>query len=1110
MRAPRGCWRLVLAALFPLIVVAVLLASVGVASHPSGSIRPAGSNGVVNLHPTPPTYPNSSPEPLAVDSPGTVARTAYVNYNATSIGNFYSSVDDWSVGPGAYVPSTGYVWLSDLPQPNHGGPLPKFAPAILYDPSNNSFAGVVDQLANTSDLLFDASNGLLYAALPQTNSVGVFNPDTRAWSAPPIQVGPDPTTMVLDNSTGILVVADSASSNLSLIWTSNNTVVPGTVTTSCYGPDALAIDTLDQILYVAYENTSQVSFLNSTTFIQNFSFSVLGHPGGLAVSEETNLLAITLPNQGSIVFLDASSGAFWNSVPTVGIGVRAISTTLNGSDFIAANSSGANLVEVDPASSTVINGTIGVGQGPASFDFVGSSELLVWSTGSRNLSVAERASIPHPVGSPGLGASPVALAYDPDRARVVVADASDNSLSVLSAVTFDSILPPTATNGSPLSLSYDSTTGTVFVGTTLGVLSFNDASGSVTATTTSFSGEAEAVQVDLADNLLWSLNSQYGLLGYSLSNLSVIHFPGFGAGELGVHSMALDPTTDQLFVIVNLTGTTSVAVVDASSGAIVNNTLPPEMGLTSLAYDPADGDVYCLGANISILNATTFEPAGPAFPIAPHEVSGVIAYDPSREYLYASAMNTPNSGTLSVIDGVSTASAYTGQAAMSVGQAPLGVLSVQVPEGTLAGTSEMWVANSGSGTLSIVASSPPKIDGFVAAPQVIDEGQSTELITATSGGAGPITLAYSNLPTGCYSSNTDRLFCAPTEVGTFNITVTATDVLGDNGQASTLLSVNTGIVISAEFSPSTFPELEVGYLSGISASASGGVGPYTYNWSFGDGTYGVGPSVYHSYADAGQYLLRLNVTDQVGGTGSDVWLVDVYAHPTLVISASTDQTDVGVPVSFSSTGSGGSGSSTTIWVFGDGDFANGTSASHVWKNPGLYNVTATYEDEFGDRANASAEVRVNAAPAGEFSISGGGAGTPARPGTTFFYNVTLFNGTGAFNVLWRFGDGSEAEGIQVSHAYSAAGNYTVNVTATDEVGASVNATLSIEVEPALTTSNPSGTSSPAFPLGVFLGVVIGATVAALVVFAVSGKKRKPKSPPPSPYVPPNQANWKED
>jgi DNA-binding beta-propeller fold protein YncE len=1109
MRAPRGCLGLVLPALLPVLVVALMLACGGVVAQPHAPNSSVDSRALGTSHPATTTLPESFSKPLAVDSPGTVARTAYVNYNATSIGNFYSSVDDWWIGPGSYVPSTGYLWLSNLPLSSHGGPLPKLAPAILYDPANDSVAGVVDQLSNSSDLLYDSSNGMLYATLPQIDSVGVFNPESMSWASSPVQVGTDPTTMALDSSTGVLIVGNFGSSNLSLIWTSNDTLVPSAIPTVS-DPLGLAIDDAAQTLFVVCENSSTVYAFNATSFANLASLTLSGSIGGVAYSNQTNLVAITVPSQGSITFLNGTTSALWNFVSTAGRGIREISQGANGSVFYAANDSGSNVVEVNPSSGTIVNSSIGTGEYPNSFDIIPSAELFVWASGSRNLTLVDSSSPTAPVSSPGLGPSPDSLAYIPGLGRVVVGDVTDNSISMLSALTFSTLTAPTKLNASPLSLSVDQSTGIVYIGTTQGVAAYNATDGTVIATNSNFSGEAEAVQVDPNDNLLWALNSRYGLLGYSLSSLSVVFYPVFGAGELGIHSLAFDPTTDLLFVIVNITGTTSVAVVDASSGVIINNTLPKAADLTSLAYDPVDGDVYCLGANISVLNATTFQSAGPAFPIAPHVVGGDIVYDPSREYLYASAMNTPYSGTLSVIDGVSTASAYTGQATVAVGQEPVAVISVQIPEGTLGGTSEIWTANAGSGTLSIVASSPPKIDGFVAAPEVIDEGQSTELIMATTGGAGPITLAYSNLPIGCSSSNTARLFCAPTEVGTFNITVTATDVLGDSEQASTLLSVNSGIVISTEISPSTFPDLEVGYLAGISASASGGTGPYAYNWSFGDDTYGVGQTVYHSYGTAGQYLLRLNVTDQVGGTGSDVWSVNVYPHPSLAISTSTDQTDVGVPVSFSSTGSGGSGSSTTIWVFGDGDFANGTSASHVWKNPGLYNVTATYEDEFGDRANASTEVRVNAAPAGEFSISGGSAGTPARPGTTFFYNVTLFNGTGAFNVLWRFGDGSEAEGMQVSHAYSAAGNYTVNVTATDEVGASVNATLSIEVEPAPTTSNPSGTSSPAFPLGVFLGVVIGATVAALVVFAVSGKKRKPKSPPPSPYVPPNQANWKED
>ena len=46
---------------------------------------------------------------------------------------------------------------------------------------------------------------------------------------------------------------------------------------------------------------------------------------------------------------------------------------------------------------------------------------------------------------------------------------------------------------------------------------------------------------------------------------------------------------------------------------------------------------------------------------------------------------------------------------------------------------------------------------------------------------------------------------------------------------------------------------------------------------------------------------------------------------------------------------------TTVWDFGDGSTANGTSVSHVFPNVGTYPVTVTVTDALGDVTTTPAE-----------------------------------------------------------------------------------------------------------------------------------------------------------
>lgn len=66
---------------------------------------------------------------------------------------------------------------------------------------------------------------------------------------------------------------------------------------------------------------------------------------------------------------------------------------------------------------------------------------------------------------------------------------------------------------------------------------------------------------------------------------------------------------------------------------------------------------------------------------------------------------------------------------------------------------------------------------------------------------------------------------------------------------------------------------------GSGSYALGGSGITTYNWDFGDGTYGTGVTVSHTYSVAGVYTPVLTVTDSTSATGSS-W-TNINASPAL-------------------------------------------------------------------------------------------------------------------------------------------------------------------------------------------------------------------------------------
>ncbi len=619
--------------LVPVLLVLLLLASLGAAPTLSarppsvGHATPSAEHSVA----PPAVARGSAPHPeLSPLSVGDVVRSAFVNYNASLTGNFVSSVDDWFVGPGAYVPSTGKIWLSDLPARLAPAPLPRYAPAILFDPATNSFTGIVPQLANTSDLVYDAANGLLYSADPLNNTVGVFDPATNNWAGSPIPVGSEPISLTLDSANSTLFVANYGSSNLTVIKTTTARVLTSVATGS--SPFALALDPTNQTLFVACAASPRLTAINTTTYAPASlpPLNLGGNPGGVAYSTSTSSVAASVPGPSRVSIFNLTNGV--TTTIHIGPGLGPVSAIPSNSDFVVANSAGSNLVEVDPNTGIVTNSSIAVGAAPTSFDLNPSDgTLFVWSSVSRTLSQVWGAGSLTSVGSPSLGPTPSAIAFDPGSGRVLVADSNDSTVSFLVATGLTTAAPPLQLTSRPLSLASDAATGMVYAGLASGLVAINPSTASVVASSTALSGATEALLVDSPDSLLWALNSVHGLVAYALPALSTSFMPGIGAGQTGIHTLALDPTTDQLFVPVNTSGTAAIAVVTASDGSVVNGNAASAPGLVSLAYDAADGDVYGLGTNLSILNGSTLSLVGPPLTIAPHTVAGVVVYDPSRE-----------------------------------------------------------------------------------------------------------------------------------------------------------------------------------------------------------------------------------------------------------------------------------------------------------------------------------------------------------------------------------------------------------------------------------------------------------------------------------------------
>jgi len=480
-------------------------------------------------------------------------------------------------------------------------------------------------------------------------------------------------------------------------------------------------------------------------------------------------------------------------------------------------------------------------------------------------------------------------------------------------------------------------------------------------------------------------------------------------------------------------------------------------------------------------------------------------YDASRQAVYIASIGelAGQQGIVTVLDGSSAAASAVSSVQIPVGEIPAAFAVVPGGGGNGSGLSEVWVANELSGTISVL-STPPLVTAFTVTPATLDLGYSARVAVAFSGGAGELTFAYDGLPAGCSSADSPSMNCTPMASGVFRLSVNVTDSLGASANATSSFTVLRALSVQTALAPTTLPKIDVGIPLQGTASALGGLPPFTFTWAFGDGATGTGASVSHVYASPGDYVATAQVRDATGASANASSAIVVVPRPAVTIALSPrNVTDVDFPVSLSSTVAGGTGGSDESWLFGDGTEAYGANATHAWTRPGNYTVAFRYVDVLGVAANSSVNVTVNPSIGATFSSGNVSSSTPALTATPVLFTSSISGGTPPYSVTWWFGDGSMATGRSVSHRYAVSGSYTVAVTLRDAVGATLETNLTVTVASPSSSGGGIASVGGGFAAGLFLGLILGGVLAAVVLFVA--RPRRGERPPPSPgspYVPP--------
>jgi len=199
--------------------------------------------------------------------------------------------------------------------------------------------------------------------------------------------------------------------------------------------------------------------------------------------------------------------------------------------------------------------------------------------------------------------------------------------------------------------------------------------------------------------------------------------------------------------------------------------------------------------------------------------------------------------------------------------------------------------------------------------------------------------------------------------------------------------------------------------------------PNTYSWDFGDTATSTDPNPAHTYTTAGTYTVTLEVRRD-GGPASTA-TEQITVKPVAGFTADTTRGNTDLVVQFTDTSTGNPDSYS--WDFGDGANSTDPNPAHTYTAAGIYTVTLTVtgggQVHTETKATYITVVDPGAPPAAEFRADMIGGYAPL---TVRFFDQSQ----GDVNEwLWSFGDGATSSDQNPEHTYTAAGTYTVKLTA---------------------------------------------------------------------------------
>ena len=299
------------------------------------------------------------------------------------------------------------------------------------------------------------------------------------------------------------------------------------------------------------------------------------------------------------------------------------------------------------------------------------------------------------------------------------------------------------------------------------------------------------------------------------------------------------------------------------------------------------------------------------------------------------------------------------------------------------------------------------------------------LSTFTNTSTGASTYSW-NFGNGNSSTATNPTYTYPT-AGTYTVSLTSTSSNGCVNSVAKSYTVNS--------SPKALFTGSNACLGNSITFNNTSTGASLNTWNFGDATTSTVGSPSKTYTAAGNYNVKLVVTNTFGCKDSVTNTIVIYAKPVPAFTAANQC--LGTAVSFTNQSTG---ANAYVWQFGDGKSSAATSPTYTYASANTYSVKLVVTSVNSCKDSVTKTITVYPRP----SVSFTAAPDPICRGGLMSFTNTTTNGA-TYN--WTFGNSNTSTLMNPTNIYNVSGNYSVKLLSVSSNGCKDSLTKSVTIWP---------------------------------------------------------------